>query len=237
MFYHLSRFLYETKLLSYRYYEDKWSDDSYCAQIVRVPFPIATDYPWQLCMSKHLYQMPVWQLACGHDRRMHHCLTDGPVLCPSPQAWSFMSQVALAGEKMDHHPEWFNVYNKVEITWATHDCGGLSARDIKMATFCDNAAKLFAKWDNGNTKAQLRADLSQVSRPSWSSEDHGNVADALISTLTFLMFCYIWEYNYKQQLCFFMTRRLLEITKHNKYTQSITLIIQYQRMQQSITSF
>ncbi|XP_027228464.1 pterin-4-alpha-carbinolamine dehydratase [Penaeus vannamei] len=61
------------------------------------------------------------------------------------QAWSFMNQVALAGEKMDHHPEWFNVYNKVEITWATHDCGGLSARDIKMATFCDNAAKLFAK--------------------------------------------------------------------------------------------
>ncbi|XP_042877347.1 pterin-4-alpha-carbinolamine dehydratase-like isoform X3 [Penaeus japonicus] len=61
------------------------------------------------------------------------------------QAWSFMSQVALAGEKMDHHPEWFNVYNKVEITWATHDCGGLSARDIKMATFCNNAAKLFAE--------------------------------------------------------------------------------------------
>lgn len=58
------------------------------------------------------------------------------------QAWSFMNQVALAGEKMDHHPEWFNVYNKVEITWATHDCGGLSARDIKMATFCDRSFSL-----------------------------------------------------------------------------------------------
>merc|ERR1711911_361948 len=45
------------------------------------------------------------------------------------QAWGFMSRVALRAEKMDHHPEWFNVYNKVQITLSTHDVNGLSQRD------------------------------------------------------------------------------------------------------------
>jgi len=53
------------------------------------------------------------------------------------QAWGFMSKVALLAEKMDHHPEWFNVYNKVEITLSTHDLGGLSQRDIKLASAID----------------------------------------------------------------------------------------------------
>ena len=53
------------------------------------------------------------------------------------EAWGFMSRVALMAEKLDHHPEWFNVYNKVEITLTTHDAGGLSARDIAMAKAID----------------------------------------------------------------------------------------------------
>ncbi|KAM4620658.1 pterin-4-alpha-carbinolamine dehydratase 2 [Polymixia lowei] len=53
------------------------------------------------------------------------------------QAFGFMSRVALQAEKMNHHPEWFNVYNKVQITLITHDCGGLSKHDIKMAKFID----------------------------------------------------------------------------------------------------
>ncbi|CAL8365515.1 unnamed protein product [Lota lota] len=55
------------------------------------------------------------------------------------QAFGFMTRVALQAEKMNHHPEWFNVYNKVQITLTTHDCGGLSKRDIKMAKFIDKA--------------------------------------------------------------------------------------------------
>ncbi|KAI8972457.1 transcriptional coactivator/pterin dehydratase [Pilobolus umbonatus] len=52
-------------------------------------------------------------------------------------AFGFMTRVAMQAEKMDHHPEWFNVYNKVSITLSTHDCQGLSQRDITLATFCD----------------------------------------------------------------------------------------------------
>lgn len=59
------------------------------------------------------------------------------------QAWSWMNRVAMAGEKMDHHPEWFNVYNRVEVTWSTHDAGGLSLKDIKMAKFCDDTSKIY----------------------------------------------------------------------------------------------
>ena len=54
------------------------------------------------------------------------------------QAWGFMSQVALVAEQHDHHPEWFNVYNRVEITLTTHDADGLSERDVSMATFIDS---------------------------------------------------------------------------------------------------
>ncbi|XP_018056908.1 PREDICTED: probable pterin-4-alpha-carbinolamine dehydratase [Atta colombica] len=53
------------------------------------------------------------------------------------EAFGFMTRVALQAEKMDHHPEWFNVYNKVNITLSSHDVNGLSQRDIKLATFID----------------------------------------------------------------------------------------------------
>jgi len=55
-------------------------------------------------------------------------------------AFGFMTRVAIEAEKADHHPEWFNVYNRVDITLTTHDAGGLSARDVALAGFIDRLA-------------------------------------------------------------------------------------------------
>jgi 4a-hydroxytetrahydrobiopterin dehydratase len=53
------------------------------------------------------------------------------------EAWGFMNRVALLAEAQDHHPEWSNVYNRVEILLSTHDCDGLSERDVKLARSID----------------------------------------------------------------------------------------------------
>jgi 4a-hydroxytetrahydrobiopterin dehydratase len=53
------------------------------------------------------------------------------------EAFGFMTRVAILAEKADHHPEWFNVYNRVEITLTTHDAGGLSTRDVALASAID----------------------------------------------------------------------------------------------------
>ena len=55
-------------------------------------------------------------------------------------AWGFMARVALKAEQMDHHPEWFNVYNKVDVTLATHDAGGVTEKDVALARFMDTLA-------------------------------------------------------------------------------------------------
>jgi 4a-hydroxytetrahydrobiopterin dehydratase len=59
-------------------------------------------------------------------------------------AWGFMSRVALKAEQLDHHPEWFNVYNRVDVTLATHDAGGVTKKDIDLAAFMDSAAQTLA---------------------------------------------------------------------------------------------
>lgn len=55
-------------------------------------------------------------------------------------AFAYMTRVALKAEQMDHHPEWFNVYSTVQVTLATHDAGGVTAKDIELATYMEEVA-------------------------------------------------------------------------------------------------
>ena len=57
------------------------------------------------------------------------------------QAFGWMTQIALVAEKMDHHPEWFNVYNRVDVTLTTHDAGGVTDKDRTLAEAMERAAK------------------------------------------------------------------------------------------------
>ncbi len=57
-------------------------------------------------------------------------------------AFGFMTQIAIHADKMDHHPEWFNVYNRVDVTLTTHDAGGVTEKDVKLAELMNKAAPL-----------------------------------------------------------------------------------------------
>lgn len=84
---------------------------------------------------KFLDDHPAWAPVEGRDAIKREFTFDD-----FNQAFGFMTRVALAADKADHHPEWFNVYNRVEITLTTHDAGGLSERDVALAAFIDKAA-------------------------------------------------------------------------------------------------
>ena len=76
-----------------------------------------------------------WNEVSGRD-----AITKKFVFADFNQAFGFMTRAALVAEKLDHHPEWFNVYKTVEVTLSTHDAGGLTALDIKLAEAMDKFA-------------------------------------------------------------------------------------------------
>ncbi|HYZ60811.1 MAG TPA: 4a-hydroxytetrahydrobiopterin dehydratase [Acetobacteraceae bacterium] len=75
-----------------------------------------------------LAALPAWRAVPGRD-----AITRELKFPDFAAAWSFMTRVALLAERMDHHPEWSNTYNRVTITLTSHDTGGLSERDADMA--------------------------------------------------------------------------------------------------------
>jgi 4a-hydroxytetrahydrobiopterin dehydratase len=80
-----------------------------------------------------LADLPHWTLS-GDDAAINRNVVFGDFA----EAFGFMTRVALVAEKADHHPEWFNVYNRVEIRLTTHDAGGLSKRDVVLAKAIDS---------------------------------------------------------------------------------------------------
>ena len=82
-----------------------------------------------------LKKLSGWSEVSGRD-----AITRKFVFKDFNQAFGFMARAALAAEKMDHHPEWSNVYNRVEVLLATHDADGVTEKDVALAMFMDEAA-------------------------------------------------------------------------------------------------
>jgi len=83
-----------------------------------------------------LKQLPAWRKLPGRDAIAREFRFKD-----FNEAFAFMTRSALLAEKLDHHPEWFNVYNKVEVTLSTHDAGGVTAKDIAMAKAMEKYAQ------------------------------------------------------------------------------------------------
>ena len=86
--------------------------------------------------TEALAELPGWSLVEGRE-----AITRSFRFPDFKAAFAFMTQVALKAEQMDHHPEWFNVYNRVGVVLATHDAGGLTTLDIDLARYMYAVAK------------------------------------------------------------------------------------------------
>jgi 4a-hydroxytetrahydrobiopterin dehydratase len=85
--------------------------------------------------EKALAQLQGWRAASGRD-----AIEKRFEFADFSAAFAFMTRAALKAEQLDHHPEWFNVYNKVDVTLATHDSGGVTALDVTLAKYLDEIA-------------------------------------------------------------------------------------------------
>lgn len=90
----------------------------------------------QFDVAEALRDLPAWAESTGSRPAIERNLK----FADFNAAFGFMTRVALLADKMDHHPEWSNVYNRVEIMLTTHDAGGVTALDVRMAHFIDEAA-------------------------------------------------------------------------------------------------
>ena len=93
--------------------------------------------PEKIGAQAALRQRPAWKKAEGERDAIQRTFR----FADFAAAFAFMTRVALMAEKLDHHPEWFNVYNRVDVTLTTHDADGVTELDVKLATFMDMAAK------------------------------------------------------------------------------------------------
>jgi 4a-hydroxytetrahydrobiopterin dehydratase len=90
--------------------------------------------PARIGAAAALERLPQWSAAEGRD-----AITRTYKFASFSAAFGWMARVALAAERLDHHPEWFNVYNRVEVTLATHDADGVTELDVTLAQLMDAA--------------------------------------------------------------------------------------------------
>lgn len=91
--------------------------------------------PGKIGAAEAVKQLSGWSAVAGRD-----AIAKQFKFADFSAAFGFMARVALKAEAMNHHPEWFNVYNKVDVTLSTHDAGGVTALDVALAKFMDEIA-------------------------------------------------------------------------------------------------
>jgi len=92
--------------------------------------------PAKIGAAAAVKQRPLWKVAAGDRDAIQRTFRFSDFTA----AFGFMTRMALMAEKLDHHPEWFNVYNRVEVVLTTHDADGVSDLDVTLARFMDSAA-------------------------------------------------------------------------------------------------
>ena len=93
--------------------------------------------PAKIGAAAAVKQRPLWKVADGDRDAIQRTFRFSDFTA----AFGFMTRMALMAEKLDHHPEWFNVYNRVDVTLTTHDAGGVTELDVTLAGLMDMAAK------------------------------------------------------------------------------------------------
>jgi len=93
--------------------------------------------PAKIGAAEAVKRRPLWRIAEGERDAIQRTYRFSDFTA----AFGFMTRTALMAEKLDHHPEWFNVYNRLEVTLTTHDAGGVTELDVTLAGLMDTAAK------------------------------------------------------------------------------------------------